>query len=106
METPGDPTDAGVKATTIIKALVAGDAWEATVLSVLRCHPGALAGSCGQIHSWLVLPGVLYACPNLLWDLRDLPKSNDQRSDVESYFPMSDVLLRKPQTFVETASFV
>jgi len=47
VETPGDPSNTRVKAASKIKALVTGDAREATVLSVGGRHPGAPTGSCG-----------------------------------------------------------
>lgn len=51
VEAPGDPGDTGVKAAAGRKALLTGDAWEAAVLPVLRVHPRALAGSCGDTRS-------------------------------------------------------
>lgn len=51
VEAPGDPGDPGVEAAAGRKALLTGDAWEAAILPVLRVHPRALAGSCGDTRS-------------------------------------------------------
>lgn len=48
VEAPGDRGDPGVEAAAGRKALLTGDAWEAAILPVLRVHPRALAGGCGD----------------------------------------------------------